>query len=456
MTVEELLYQYRMIYYDFPQSLKIFLGSLYGNIPLSIRFGEGYNSHTKIIQKFENANEQYKLDFMYNKTLETLLFAEKNIPYYKDIFNKYGISSKSFKSLDDINLFPLLTKNDIKKNLDKIYTQKIEKTVSYYSGGSLSTPTKFFLPVSTRAKEKAYNNYIFSKIKYQHRDKSLLLKGREIVNVKKDIFWEYEPVENFFLLSTNYLNSEKFSIMYTKVKEFKPRFLIGYPSAVLSFIKQSKLYNLNKLDIAGVILTSETIYKDELQSIQEYFGVDVLTHYGHTERNIIGYRINRSMYNFMNSYGLVREKNSELITTTFDNFTMPFINYKSGDSVVGSINHYETTDIIKEVENIEGRTQDYLVTKDKRLISITSMYYNRDKLFEQVNAIQYIQEKIGEVTVLIESTEINPKVLEKTMNQNLAYKGLDITVHVVQEIKKSARGKRIVCIQKLDIDNIKL
>jgi len=454
MKMEEVLYQYRAIYYKFPQSLKTFLGSLYGNIPLSIRFGKGYDIHTEILKKFENANEQYKLDFMYNKTLETLLFAEKYIPYYKELYNNHGISSKSFKSLDDIALFPTLTKDDIKNNIHSLYTQTMEKAVIYYSGGSLSTPTKFYLPTSSRSKEKAYSNYVLAKIGYKYRDKTLLLKGRDVSNLNKNIFWEYEPIDNYLLLSSNYMNSDKFFLMYTQVVKFKPKFLFGYPSAILNFIKQLKLHKLNSLDIQGVILASETVYADELNIIKEYFNVNILVHYGHTERNIMGYKINDTEYNFLNSYGLIRIEENEIITTTFDNFVMPFINYKTGDSISGNISYYKGRNIVKRVDNIEGRTQDFLVTKDKRLISITTMYYNRDKLFDKVNAIQYIQKRIGKVTVLIESNELNPQILEKSMNKNLSYSGLDITVKAVSEIKKSLRGKRIICRQYLDIDNL--
>ncbi len=115
MNTEVILHKHRGVYYKLPQSLKTFLGSLYGRIPLSVRFGKAYNIHTKIIEDFENASDQYKLDFMYKKTLETLLFAEANIPYYKNVFNEYNVSAKQFKSLDDIKLFPTLTKADIKK-----------------------------------------------------------------------------------------------------------------------------------------------------------------------------------------------------------------------------------------------------------------------------------------------------------------------------------------------------
>ena len=454
MTTEELLHQYRTIYYNFPQSLKTFLGSLYGTIPLSVRFGKGYDIHTHIIQKFENSNEQYKLDFMYNKSLETLLFAEENITYYKNLFNEYGVSSQSFKSLDDIKLFPILTKNDIKRNIDNLYTQSIEKAVPYYSGGSLSTPSKYFLPVSSRAKEKAYNNHIFAKIGYEYRDQTLLLKGREVSMPEKNIFWEYEPVDNYFLLSNNYMNSDKFPLMYEKAKEFKPSFLFGYPSAVLSFIKQSKLHSLPRLEIRGVILASETVYPDELKIIEEYFGVDVLSHYGHTERNAIGYRINEEKYNFINSYGLVREENSELVTTTFDNFVMPFINYKSGDSVAGNINYYDGTDVVKDVDNIEGRTQDFLVTKDERLVSITTMCGGQHLPLETMDAIQYIQNENGCVTVLVEGNNIDTKKVREGMCK-LVREGIEFDVKTVNKIEKTHRGKRVICKQSLDIEKIR-
>lgn len=456
MTFEESLHQYKNVYYHFPQSLKTFLGTIYSGIPLTLRFGKNFSLHSKILQRFEDSNEQFKLDYMYNKMLETLIFAEENIPYYKNIFHQYGVSSKDYKSLDDIKHFPPLSKSDIKAHLENIYTDTIEKPVAYYSGGSLSTPTKYFLPSSSRAKEKVYNNYIFSKIGYRYRDKTILLKGREVSNPDKNIYWEYEPVDNYFLLSNNYMNSDVFPLMYQKALDFHPKFFFGYPSAVLSFIKQSQKYGCDKINIQGVILASETVYPDELQYIHDYFGVDVLTHYGHTERNAIGYRINQGPYSFLNSYGAVRIVNEEIVTTTFDNFVMPFINYKTGDHATGKIDYYKNCDIAKSVENIEGRTQDYLVTKDKRLISITTMCGGQYLPLESINTIQYIQNDVGKVTVLVEGDKnIDINKVNQGMNK-LVREGIDFETKIVDKIEKSSRGKRIICKQILDIEKIRL
>lgn len=63
MAIDSLLHKYQMSYYRLPKSVKSFLGSLYGSIPLSVRFGRYYNIHKKTLEDFENGNEQYKLDF---------------------------------------------------------------------------------------------------------------------------------------------------------------------------------------------------------------------------------------------------------------------------------------------------------------------------------------------------------------------------------------------------------
>jgi len=460
VTFEEVLHNYKEVYYSFPQSLKTFLGSLYGNIPLSVRFGKHYTVHETLLRRFEEADTQFQLDFLYNKTQETLLFAQEHIPYYRHLFLEHGIDATAFKSLDDIARFPALNKQTIKTHLERLYTDSIEKPVAYYSGGSLSTPTKYLLPSSSRAKEKAYNNYIFSQIGYNYRDRSLLSRGREVFKPHKNIFWEYEPVDNYFFLCGSYMNSDVFPRIYKKAKKFKPKFFFGYPSAVLSFVKQSVKYGLPPLKLQGIIVASETLYPHELQMIQDHFKADVLTHYGHTERNAIAFKINDGLYRFLSSYGMARIIDEEIVTTSFDNFVMPFINYQTSDRATGDIEYYPNCDIVNTVENIEGRTQDFLVTHDLRLISITSMTSatttseGAQLASDNIHAIQYIQSDPGKVTVLLEGHHIDAHAIAAGMNA-LLQGAIDFDIQIVERIDKTSRGKRVICKQSLNIDHIR-
>ncbi|MCH9812834.1 MAG: hypothetical protein K0U47_02695 [Epsilonproteobacteria bacterium] len=457
MSIDSILHLYRGIYYKMPQSLKTFIGSVYGSIPLSIRFGKKYVEQKEMLDGYLSLDEKGQEAFTYQKVLETIKFAEEHIPYYQKSFKAAGVSSDDFKTLADIAKFPVISKADIKANLDDFFIDKFEKPIEYYTGGSLSTPTKYYQPLYTsRAKEKAYNNYFFTKINYNYRDKTLLLKGREVSKPEEDIYWEYEPIDNYFLISNNYMNSEKFPLIFEKAKAFSPKFLFGYPSALLSFIKQCKLHGYEPLNIQGVMLSSETAYAHEIEIIRDFFGVDVLTQYGHTERAAIAYRVNDEKYHFMNSYGAVRIIGHEIVATGFDNSVMPLINYRTGDSISGEVDYIEGTDIAKAAETIEGRTQDFLVTDDKRLVSITTMCGGQHLPLDQISNIQYIQDEPGRVKVLVEDQNkgVDPDAVIHGMKQ-LVRDGVDFEVELVDEIEKSARGKRIICKQGLDIEKIR-
>ena len=90
---------YKKNYYNLPRSARSFLGSLYGTNPLKIRFGRQYRIHNRIVEEFENSDEQFRFDYMFNKTFETMHFTYENIPYYTKKLDEYHFKPNDFKSL---------------------------------------------------------------------------------------------------------------------------------------------------------------------------------------------------------------------------------------------------------------------------------------------------------------------------------------------------------------------
>ncbi len=438
-----------------PQSLKTFLGGLYGSIPLEVRFGKQYSVHKKLLFEYEQWSDNKKIDFIYNKTLETLLFAEKNIPFYQKKFLESGVSAVDFKELSDIKLFPNLLKSDIKNHLDDLYTDKYSKPAEYFTGGSTSQPTKFYLPfASSRGKEKVYVNHMFSRFGYKYRDATVLLKGRETAKPDKNIYWDYEPVDNYLCVSSNYLQTAYINEILGGIKKFRPKYIFGYSSAVCDFIKACLNNGLEKLEgINGVFLVSEVLYTEQLELIQKFFCTDVLLQYGHSERCSFSYAVNRNNYNFYTSYGLTRSMDSELIVTSFDNFVMPFINYKTNDYLVGEASYIGASDVVSQVSDIEGRVQEYLITSDHRLISIVTMGAGHFSHLLNVETIQYQQSVPGEVTLLVQpkpSVSIDTHALQSEMLKHTS-DSIKFEIKIVSSIEKSSRGKRILCKQEIDI-----
>jgi len=460
MDFDSFLHLYQSVYFNLPRPIKTFLGGIYGKIPLNVRFGKGYDIHKKIVEKFEESDEQYQLDFIYNKTYETLQFAQEHIPYYQKLFNEYSFQVKDFKSLSDINKLPRLTKEIIQKELNNLHTTKFDKAVAYYTGGSSSTPMKILAPMQTsRAKEKAYNNYIFSKAGYKYRDNMVALKGRDSSDAKKDIYWEYQLIDNQMLVSGVYLEKEYIEKIVEEIKRYKPKYFYGYPSAVEAFIKACKLKNINSLDgIYGVFLISESVFPEHIDMMKEFFNCPIVSHYGHTERVSISYRIDHEPYNFLNSYGLTRIINDEMVVTSFDNFVMPYINYSTKDFVNGELDLYKDSDVVKRAGTIEGRIQEYVVADDGSTMSILSIGAGHYSSYDGVDVAQFYQDKPGFVTLFVQSSDPKKVQVEKMIEQMEVQVRNRIKFNVVfkEKIEKTSRGKRRLCIQKLDIEKYKL
>lgn len=455
--LDNILHLYRDFYYRMPQGPKTFLGTLYGNVPLEVRFGKPYRLHKRLLHQFEAADEQFQLDFLFNKTLETLQFAERYIPFYQRWFAEHEFSTRNFSQLSDLCRAPSISKTEVREHSDEMFTSQVQRPATYFTSGSTSVPVKFYLPLlSSRGKEKAYMNHVMEKCGgYRYRDRTVLLKGREVARPEKGTFWEREPVDNYLIVSSNSLIDRNCKAILNAIERFGARYFFGYPSSVLGFIRMVQRSGIETIpEIEGVMLVSENLYDEEVSIMQDFFRCPVLLQYGHSERTCMGYRINARPYDVLNSYGACRIVDGEIVGTSFDNFVMPFINYRTNDFVEGVRDRYPGTDIARSVDDVVGRLQEFLVTSDGRLISVCTMGAGHFSALESVRGIQYRQTEPGKAQLLAErepgreiDTDLIRQQLEKHTGDSIRF-----TVVPCDEVPKSGRGKRVMCVQELDIE----
>ncbi|HOB19007.1 MAG TPA: phenylacetate--CoA ligase family protein, partial [Candidatus Methanoculleus thermohydrogenotrophicum] len=103
------------------------------------------------------------------------------------------------------------------------------------------------------------------------------------------------------------------------------------------------------------------------------------------------------------------------------------------------------------LERVEGRLQEFIVTKNRRLISMTSVNTHSD-VFDNVMQFQFYQERAGEVLLRIvrkpgyndQDTEYILRELEKKFEGDV-----DVTISFVTEIPRTRRGKYQFLVQEL-------
>ncbi len=455
MDFDSILHKYQQSYYKLPQSVKSFLGGIYGNIPLSVRFGSAYREHQKLLYDFLEKDTQYQLDYQYNKTLETLQFAQDHVPYYQELFQVYGFDVSHFKDFSDLNSLPHLTKEIIRDKIDTLYTDVADKPIAYYTGGSSSVPTKLYAPLSvSRAKEKVYFNYVFSLLGYRYREHAVSLQGRGNFDISTGKLWEYQNVDNYLLLSINHLQTEYIEAIYNEVMHWKPKVFYGFPSAVMLFIRACRSVDILHMEnVEGVMLTSESVSWEHIDEIKTFFPKSkIISQYGHTERVVFAYREEKKDYQFLNAYGLVTSHKQEIVGTSFDNFVMPYINYKTGD-FLGKTAYIERTEVVHSASSLQGRMQDFLVTKEKTLIPILSIGSGHFSNYDAIKKAQFYQDTPGKAILYLQSdmqeqidvSEMIRQMQERTKNQ------IEFEIQFVDTIQDTQRHKHIFCIQKLDM-----
>ena len=108
------------------------------------------------------------------------------------------------------------------------------------------------------------------------------------------------------------------------------------------------------------------------------------------------------------------------------------------------------------LKKVEGRLQEIVVTKDRRLITLTALIFAQHfEAFSKVKEMQLMQEEEGELMVRIVKTlqySENDEQEFLTKMQKAVGNGLDINFEYVDHIPRTETGKYRFLIQKLPIE----
>lgn len=309
----------------------------------------------------QNFSKRKKLQI--NNLIDTLQFAEKEIPFYKDLFKKIKFDPLSLNK--DINFFkkiPILTKETILNNFDRLYTQNKQVFYSAKTGGS--TGISINVLYDKFAADCASAITFFSR---QSIGKDLDKSELHFASKFPDEAYQSRPNrEDFKCLSLNRTNiffnslndSDLFDIYYT-LKRRRPFLIHAHPSTIYLLALFVSKHNLNKnlfdiFESSGELLT-ENVEKTISKNLQ----CKVINRYGLAEFGVVAYqRFKNSNKLYIYDSDIFAEddlvyKNNEIILTSLKNRLMPLIRYRTGD--FGKINEDNNGFYIS---NLYGRVHD--------------------------------------------------------------------------------------------------
>jgi phenylacetate-CoA ligase len=472
MSFEDKFHWLLARYIASPQWLKNTVGWAYAALPMRVRVGASYARWCELAQMRE-ADHAAQLDHLVrDKLQQTLLCALAHVPAWR----QYAPLLQSLGDTDPWRLLrqlPLLSKEMIKQDLDAYLADNRPKRhrMKMFTGGSTATPMQFYIEQGvTRVKEYAFIEEFHSRVGLTQNDVVLALRGRSVPDAQSGRrFWMYEPIKRQLILSSDHLLAANMPDYMAALRAWQPTYIQAFPSALYPLAKWLDQHPQPDITarIRGVMLFSENVYDHQYELFQKVFGCPVLKHYGHSERAVMAASTpGDKRYFVYPQYGFVELIDFEgravteagvlgqIVATGFDNQVMPFVRYQTGDLAVLSeaIDPERPWRVV--FERVEGRLQEFVVTIDRRLISIATLGAAHFNELAEVGAIQYEQSEPGKIDLWV---EVQGK-LHDAMKQSIAHAvrektqgGCELRVRETPVIKRSVRGKHQMLLQHLDL-----
>lgn len=420
----------------------------------------------KELRKTQWYPEEKIKEYQWRKLKSLLQHAYDNVPYYRNMFKKLKIHPNDISSFQDFKKIPCLTKKDIKKDINSFISKDARKRgmIKMNTGGSTGEPLIFYVDKRRISYDRASHIRAREWWGIDVGDREIVLWGSPIETTSQD---RIKDIRDWFFntkLLSAFKTSEEKMIKYAKIiKHFNPRHIFGYGSSIYLFCKtmMKKGIYLKNLDVKVVFVTADMLYDHHRKLIEEYFKCPVANGYGSRDGGFIAHECPEgNMHLTENIYVEIlnngKEVNygemGEVVITHLDNYTMPFIRYRTGDWAILSKKSCSCGRKLEIMESIEGRTTDFITTsKGKVMHALSLIYILRD--IEGIEAFKIIQKRLDHLEIEIVRNNYfsfkSEEKIRKKIVQVMEDRNVKIDFKYPDHIKMEPSGKHRYVVSKV-------
>lgn len=380
-----------------------------------------------------------------NIKFEMLLYNVKKNPLSMKRFTSlYGDISK-YKTIDDINSLPILSKSKVKEVLFDYPGKKTSRNIICHTSGT--TGSGMIFPVSKCA--DAYQWATWWRYRNKHgidfNSPCGYFGGRSIVpRNERSCFYRINRASRQLMFSAYHLNLSTVKYYIQGLQAHQVKWIHGYPSILANLASLCLESEIDiKNQICVITIGAESLLPQQKLLIEAVFDCPIRQHYGLSEgvANISEDRSGNLVvdedFSICEFIHLPNGK-QKLLGSSLYNFDLPLLRYDTGDEVTLEKNN---SGIFRQVTEIDGRKEDFIVLSDGTKIG------RLDHIFKDiidVKEVQIRQNTINEIEVLIVKANTYTSKVEKQIrdefDERLAGR-LAINIKYIKEIPKTNSGK---------------
>lgn len=415
------------IYQSLPHFFQNLLISLYSYNSNRVRYGGRYKYYRKIFKKNSNLSLE-ELQILQKERYKSFVSqAIEHSVYFKDKF----INQKNPTDLSAIFQLPILSKEDIRSNLNDVYTIDRKGAVISKTGGTTGKSLEVYFTKEDFQERFAMLDNFRANFGYKLGKKTAWFSGKNILtnkDVLKNRFWKEDYIYKVKYYSTFHIKKDYLGYYIKDLIDFAPEFLVGFPSNILEIAKYGITENLSfpKGIVKAIFPTAESITEVNKNIIESFFHCGVYDQYASSEgAPFIIECSNRNLHLELQSgvFEVLNKDNEpaqsgKLVVTSFTTHGTPLIRYDIGDSIELSAEICNCGNNNPLVKQILGRIDDYVYSIEKGKINLG----NVSNTLKDINGIikfQAHQNSINHILIkIVRDTKSFNNKSEERFRQN--------------------------------------
>lgn len=437
-------------------------------LPLADRkTGWNIKKHLDFLNKSQWWSKEQLKEYQNVKLQKLIIHAYQNIPYYNNLFKKHGIIPSDIKTKNDLNIIPVITKEEVTNNvLNGSLIAKnlnLKKHIKSQSSGSTGFKTIFYIDPNSYGLILACNLRGWDWMGYHLGDKMIKISHNKRNSTIKKL---QDKLDRVKLFNDKY-DSKGFKEFYNLFNNYHPSYLRSYPDPLFFLSIYAKKHKLKFTGLKAINTTGNILFPEVRQLVENIFNVKIFDSYSCEGGPNVFECETHENYHVSDEYGIIEiidvngneveeGKDGRAIVTALDNYITPFIRYDSKDILTkgGSCSCGRS---LTTISKIVGRDNDIIITPQGQML-IAQTFTTYFKYIDGVDQFQVIQNKEDELKFKIKKNifyndEINKKIVKYW--QNYTYNNMKIFIEEVENIPLLSSGKRRFLIRnkkiKLDI-----
>ena len=442
--------KYQGIYDKSPIFFQNFMATVYGYKLKRERFGKYYHEHLNFLKEFETYQREVQENYQFNELMKLIRYSMEHSIFYRELYK--GIDIEKFKSVNDLKELPIVTKEMLRQNINKVITIPIEEAVEFNTGGTTGKSLTVYFKKEDNQKRMATLDYFKLKHGFENmKMKRATFNGKHIIppNQKEKVFWRYNAAIRQMVYSSFHITEENIPYYIESLNKYKPDSIDGFISSIYDISSYIERYDV-KLEFKPKVIfpTSETVTQEYREVIERVFKCKLRDQYSSSEGAPFAWECEYGKLHYDISTGVIEniENSDEVLVTSFTTYGTPLIRYRIGDSMI-----FEDNDILCEcgletplIKSIQGRTVDFLYSTNGAKINLGNIANIFKNIPNTIIKSQIIQDSLTHLVVKIVVDDNFNNQHTNMLIDEIKHKfgnNMKANIEIVEDISREKSGK---------------